>query len=501
VTYSTRVSYPEETRTLFGHPKTLFTVASLELWERFSFYGLDVILAYYLYFSLTDGGLGLPKGVALGITGAYGGTIYAAQIIGAWLADRIVPPRTLALAGAVLIMCGHLTLAIFQDLPGFIVGLVFIVFGTAGLKVNTTRMVGDLYSSSSNDRDTGYTLYYMGISIGAFLGPIVTGALFESINFHVAFAAAAVGMAIGLLIYLLGWKRLPEPTAVVANPLPRDKYKVVMGAAVAGIVVVGALIATDLLTLDNVSRYVLSLVVVASLGYFVVILSSRKATTARERGNVVAYIPVFLGTLVFWALLLQLFTTFAVYIDERVNLAFGSFTIPAPWLITAEGVINALLGPVIAVVWTRLGTKQPSPVTKIVIGLLALVVANLIFGLAAGQQDHEINVLVVILGFALFALAEIIVAPTAMSATRAYAPKAFGSQLMALYFLTMSGGATLSGLLAIMYSPEHERVFFFVTAAVTAVIAAGLLALARMLPTANVEAVRRRGRDAETSLD
>lgn len=469
-----------ETKSKFRHPKTLFTVASLELWERFSFYGLDVILAYYLYFSLTDGGLGLPKGIALGITGAYGGTIYAAQIVGAWLADRLIPPRTLALIGGVLIMCGHLTLALFQDLPGFVVGLVFIVFGTAGLKVNTTRMVGDLYTTRSQ-RDTGYTLYYMGISVGAFLGPIVTGALYKSINFHTAFAAAAIGMAIGLVIYLLGWKKLPQATAVVANPLPRRKYATVIVIVVVAIALLAVIISLGLLTLDNVSNYVLALVVIATLSYFVLILSSRKTTTPEERTNVVAYIPVFVGTLVFWALLLQLFTTFAVYIDERVDLSIGSFTVPAPWLITAEGVMNALLGLVIAGVWTRLGKKQPRPITKIAIGLVVLALAFALFGLTAFHHDNTTSVLVVIAGFALFALAEIIVAPTAMSATRTYAPRAFSSQLMALYFLTMSGGATLSGVLATLYSTQHEISFFLWTAVATVIITVILVALGRVL--------------------
>lgn len=470
-------------RTVFGHPRTLFTVASLELWERFSFYGLDVILAYYLYYSLTDGGLGLPKSIALGITGAYGGTIYAAQILGAWMADRLVPPRVLALIGAVLIMCGHLTLALFQDLPGFIVGLVFIVFGTAGLKVNTTRMVGDLYASSGSRRDTGYTLYYMGISVGAFLGPVVTGALFEAVNFHVAFAAAAVGMAIGLVIYLVGWKRLPESTAVVANPLPRSKYVPAMTVGLGGAAVIALLIVMGLLTLSNVGSYVLVLVVAVSISYFVIILCSRKTTTSEERGRVVDYLPIFIGTLVFWALLLQLFTTFAVYIDERVELSIGSFTVPAPWLITAEGVINALLGPVMAMVWTRLGNRQPRPITKIVLGLIVLAVSYLMFGLFAGEHGHSVSVFVVIAGFALFALAEIIVAPTAMSATRTHAPQAFASQLMALYFLTMSGGATLSGILAVLYQPEHEAAFFVTTASVTVLIAGILLVLARAITT------------------
>ncbi|WGW12514.1 oligopeptide:H+ symporter [Saxibacter everestensis] len=462
---------------LLGHPRGLITLAGTELWERFSFYGLQVILAYYLYFSITDGGLGLPMTVALGVTGSYGGAIYIAQMLGSWLADRLVGARYVVLVGATMIMLGHIALAAIPAVPGLITGLVLIVLGTGGLKVNVTAMVGALYSREDTRRDSGYSIYYMGISLGAFLGPVLTGFLQSEVGFHVAFSAAAVGMALGLVQYVSGWRRLPESTRRPAKPLTAQGRRRGLLVAVVSVTAIVLMASTGVINLSNISTVTTGVIVMATLAYFGVILSSRSLSKT-ERNKVVAYIPVFIGTVVFWLLLLQLFTTFAVYADTRVDLSIGSFDVPAAYVITAEGLFATILAPVIAALWFKLGVRQPSSLVKIAGGLLVLAAAYAVFALAAWAEVPKVSIWIAMFGMLLFGLGEVTVAPVAMSSTTRLAPAAFPSQMMALYFLTMAAGSTLAGTVAQFYDPANEAAFFTITTVGAVAISAALLGLA-----------------------
>ncbi|MFE7421697.1 peptide MFS transporter [Rhodococcus sp. NPDC057529] len=456
-----------------AHPRGLVTLAGTELWERFSFYGLQVILAYYLYYSLTDGGLGLDVGVAVGVAGSYGGAVYVSQMVGAWIADRLVAARTVVLYSAMLIMLGHLVLALVPAVAGVAVGLILIVAGTGGLKVNVTTMVGMLYSDEDPRRDSGYSLYYMGISLGAFLGPLLTGVLQSSAGFHIAFGAAAVGMLLGVTQYVAGYKNLPDATRTVPNPLPRSRRAptaAVAGMAIAAIAVAGF---TGVLNLDNISAVLTVVIVVASLAYFAMLLTSHK-TVGKERQRVVAYIPMFLSSLLFWTLLFQLFTTLAVYMDTRVDLTVGSVTMPAALIITLEGLFATVLAPLYALIWTKLGDRQPSPGTKVVAGIALLAAAMAIFAAMAGTGGPTNSVIIALAVMVLFAAGEIAVVPSVLSATAQLAPQAHKAEMTALYFLTMAGGSTLAGLLAQTYNPAHEFTFFGGTA-LLAVLAAGVL--------------------------
>jgi POT family proton-dependent oligopeptide transporter len=463
-----------------GQPRALVSLAGVELWERFSFYGLQVLLAYYLYHSLAEGGLGLSKQFAVGIAGTYGGLVYVAQLVGGWLADRVIAPRTLVLISAVLIMLGHIALALVPRLTGVELGLVLIVVGTGGLKVNVTAMVGMLYPGSGALRDAGYSLYYMGISVGAFLGPLLSGFLQNSAGFHVAFGAAAVGMAAGLVQYLLGYKHLPDVTKTVANPIPPSRRVVAVSAAMALAAVVVIAFRVHVMTLDNLGTVLTGIVIVCSIAYFTLMLTSQRIS-AGERTGVLTYLPIFLSTLLFWTLLFQLFTTLAVYMDTRVNLHLGPVTIPAAVVITIEGVFASVLAPLYASLWERLGSRQPSHGVKIFIGICLLGAAFAILS-AMGRSNGAVNPVAVLLVVVfLFGAAEIAVVPSALSATAELAPKAFKVQVMALYFLTMAGGSTLAGLTAQHYDPSAELTFFGTIAATAILIAAVLLAAYRIL--------------------
>jgi len=190
-------------RTRFGHPAGLVNLFGVELWERFSFYGMLTILGYYLYYSLTDGGLGLPKATATGIVGAYGGFVYLSTVLGGWVADRVLGMERTLFYGGVVVMCGHISLALIPGLTGVAVGTVLIGLGAGALKANASSLLGTLYDQGDPRRDGGFTLFYLGINIGAFAGPLITGLLQTRLGFHYGFGAAAVGMAFGLAQYVI----------------------------------------------------------------------------------------------------------------------------------------------------------------------------------------------------------------------------------------------------------------------------------------------------------
>ncbi len=176
-------SRDEDTR-FFGQPWSLVHIFGVEMWERFSFYGMQGILLIYLYFSVTDGGLGLPEAVAGGIVGAYGGSVYLSTILGAWLADRLFGSERVLFVSAIVIVSGHLALALLPGFVGVGVGLVLVALGSGGLKANATSVVGTLYRPDDERRDAGFSLFYLGINLGAFLGPILTGLLQSTLGFH-----------------------------------------------------------------------------------------------------------------------------------------------------------------------------------------------------------------------------------------------------------------------------------------------------------------------------
>ncbi|MET0296597.1 MAG: oligopeptide:H+ symporter, partial [Microbacterium sp.] len=194
------------------------------MWERFSFYGMQGILIYYLYFSVAQGGLGMPEAVATGIVGAYGGSVYLATILGAWLADRLFGSERVLFASAIVIMAGHIALAVLPGFVGVGVGLVLVAVGSGGLKANATSVVGTLYTADDPRRDAGFSLFYLGINLGAFAGPLLTGLLQSNLGFHWGFGLAAVGMGLGLIQYSFGRKQLPAESRTVPNPLPRTRY-------------------------------------------------------------------------------------------------------------------------------------------------------------------------------------------------------------------------------------------------------------------------------------
>ncbi|GAA3327042.1 peptide MFS transporter [Paeniglutamicibacter sulfureus] len=468
---STSLKDPSSTG-FFGHPKTLSNLFSIEMWERFSFYGMQAILAYYMYFSVTDGGLGIPQDLALSLVGAYGGAVYLSTILGAWLADRLLGSEKVLLCSAFLIMGGHIALAALPGATGLAVGLVLVAVGSGGLKANATALVGSLYSKEDTRRDAGFSIFYMGVNIGGLLGPLLTGFLQQRWGFHFGFAAAAIGMAIGVAIYLSGRKNLPDSVKLVGNPLPANERTKYLIGFLAFVVVVVAAFALKIVTAESLARTIAYAVILASVIYFTLMLRSKRVS-AVERKHVLAFIPLYIASAAFWALFQQQFTFIAVYSQERLDRSLFGWEMPASWVQSINPVFIIVLAGIFAALWTKMGTRQPGTVVKFSLALVLVGLAFLVFIPMNSLEKTPLPALVGIL--LLCTLAELLLSPIGQSVTTKLAPAAFGTQMIALFFLSVSLGTTLAGILAGFYTEGNEITYFLALGGTAIVLGVGLL--------------------------
>ena len=471
---STSSEVQRDTR-FFGHPRGLANLFGVEMWERFSFYGMLGILPLYLYYEVSRGGLGMVKGTAVSIVGAYGGLVYLSAVLGAWVADRVLGSERTLFYSAILIMIGHISLALLPGFAGIGVGLVCVAIGSGGLKSSATTIVGTLYAENDERRDAGFTIFYMGVNLGAFVGPLLTGLAQREVNFHLGFGLAAIGMAAGLVQYTLGRKNLGDEAGIVPNPLPASRRLLVVGTAVIAIAAIVVLVQTGVITPENLSDRTVAIICVAAVAYFAVILTSNKITTV-ERSRVFSFIPMFIASAVFFSLYQQQFTVITIYTDERLNRNIFGWEMPVSWVNSVNPVFIVLLAPVIAAVWFKLGSRQPSSPIKFAVGTGLIGLGFLLFLPLSGGGANSTPLLAMIGILFVITIAELLLSPVGLSLSTKLAPKAFRSQMVALNFLSVALGTALSGSLAKYYSPAHETSYFGVVGG-AAIVIGFLLAL------------------------
>lgn len=450
----TDVDARHDTR-FFGQPWALAHVFFVEMWERFSFYGMQGILLIYMYFTVTEGGLGMPEAVAAGIVGAYGGTVYLSTIVGAWLADRVLGSERVLFYSAIVIMSGHIALALLPGFWGLGVGLVLVAFGSGGLKANATAVVGTLYAPEDVRRDAGFSLFYLGINLGAFLGPILTGWAQQTWGFHAGFLLAAIGMAIGLVQYSFGRRGLPAEARAIANPLPRSRYALWIGIAVGAIVVLAILVLLQVIRADNLAQVVIVITVLAAVGYFAVILTSR-AITAIERSRVFGFIPLFLVSVAFWSLYQQQFTVLTIYSDKQLDRNVFGVELPIPVVQSINPVFIIILSGIFAALWTKLGERQPSTPVKFGLASIIMGIAFLLFLPFTGGAPNSTPFIAIVGILFVFTIAELLLSPIGLSVTTKLAPARFHTQMVALFFLSVALGTSIAGWLAGFYDPEND---------------------------------------------
>lgn len=471
----------ERGRTFLGQPRGLANLFSVELWERFSFYGMQGIVLIYMYYEAAEGGLGIDRTAAAGIVGAYGGSVYLFSVLGGWVADRLLGSERTMLGSAVLIMLGHVSLAVLPGTAGLATGLVLIAVGSGGLKATITNLVGSLYSTDDPRRDAGFSIFYMGINIGGLVGPLLTGLAQQEYGFHLGFGLAAVGMAFGLTQYALGRKNLPDSVHHVPDPLPREQHGRYVALAVGVLVVLTLLVVTGVLNAQNLADVVVGVIAVAAVVLFAVLLTSARVD-GDERSRVVSFIPMFIGSAAFWALFQQQFTVITIYSDTRLDRRLeglpliGDWTMPVSWVSSFNPFFIIVLAPLAAALWTRLGTRQPTTPVKFGLGILMMGAAFLVFLPMVGVP--AVPVLWAALILLVATIGELLLSPVGLSLATKLAPHAYPVLMVALFYLSIALGTALSGTLAGFYSEENEAAYFGTLGAVTMGIGAVLLVLA-----------------------
>ena len=415
----------------------LATLFFTEMWERFSYYGMRALLILYMVGSVQKPGLGFSTGKAAQIYGLYTMLVYLMGVPGGWIADRFLGHYRAVFIGGVIIAAGHFSMA-FPSLTTFYLGLLLIIIGTGLLKPNVSTIVGTLYSRDDPRRDAGFSLFYMGINLGAFIAPLICGWLGQKINWHAGFAAAGVGMVIGLIQYVLGRKNLVarsdakeaaksakfEPTAPTApehaaEPFSRDDWFRIIAASV-----------------------------------------------------------LTLFALIFWAGFEQAGSSLNLFADRATRLVVAGFNYPSSWFQSVEPLFVIAFSAVFAVIWLRLGRRNPSSPAKFTLGLLFLSLSFLLIVPAAKYYEahgQRVSPWWLIGLYFLQMVGELCLSPVGLSmVTKLSPPRIVGFMMGVWFFATAMGNYVAGWVAGFLENRKFSEVFmiaFLSTAAATLVLA------------------------------
>ncbi len=466
----------EQEKTFFGHPRGLMTLFTTELWERFSYYGMRAILLLYL----TDQAHGLGLGQSLGeaVVSIYGASVYLLSVLGGWFADRVFGARRTVLYGGAVIVSGHVLLAVPVEGLAY-AGIALVALGTGLLKPNVSTMVGTLYSDGDERRDSAFSIFYMGINIGSFSAPFVVGFLRREFGFHVAFAAAAVGMTLALVAYVLGRRTLHGRGDTPPNPLTAEDRPTMLkisGAVIAVLVVVFAVSAwiSGGIGPKPVVDAISYLCFLAPIAYFTMLLRS-PLVTPTEKQQVRAYIPLFVAAMLFFMLFEQAATTLTTFAADRTALELVGISISPEFFQSVNPFSIIVLAPVFAAVWIKLGDRGPGIGQKFATGLLLAGISFAIMAVASAVTgDGLASPLWLVLVYVVQTLGELFLSPVGLAATTVLAPKAFLSQMMALWFLAPAAGQAITAQLVQATEGASDTAYFGGLAVVTIVFALAL---------------------------
>ena len=506
----TALSPTSHNKEFFGHPSGLRTLFFTEFWERFSYYGMRALLILFMTAPAAAGGLGWGTAQAGMVYGTYTSLVYLVALPGGWLADRLIGARKATLYGGVAIMCGHISLAM-TGIATFYLGLALIILGTGLLKPNISSMVGQLYGAEDRRRDAGFSIYYLGINLGAFLAPLVTGWLAQGEGFktllaswgitpetswHWGFAAAAVGMALGLVQYLAGGRHLGEVGYYPAHgehglsPSDARKRLFIAGGTVAAAMAGIALLAFNgMLSAAAVTSGVGYLLLIVTLGFFVWLFAA-KSWTAAERKQLVAILVLFVGAAVFWSLFEQAGSTLNLFAQRSTRNEILGFVFPASWWQSLNSLYIILLVPLMAWLWVRLGSKDPSSPAKFTFGLLFAALGFGVLAIAAqfAADGVRVSPAWLALVYLLHTIGELCLSPVGLSAMTRLAPARIAGLVMGAWFLASSVGNYLGGAMASLYETFDLPTLF--TAITVVALAATLLMALSIKPVARMLARR-----------
>ncbi|MFE3147588.1 peptide MFS transporter [Streptomyces sp. NPDC059218] len=440
-------------KTFFGHPRGLATLFMTEMWERFSFYGMRALLPLYL---VSGSGLHMNAATATAIYSIYMAMVYLLAMPGGWFGDRVWGPRKTVTISAAIIMLGHLTLA----LPGsgtFFAGLALVALGSGLLKANISTMVGHLYNGPEDARrDGGFTVFYMGINLGAFAAPLIIGTIGEKVNWHLGFAIAAAGMALGLAQFLIGTRHLSARSSVVPKPLSAEERRTTLRKGllwlIAAVVFYGVLVATDVYTLN----WALVPITVAGLLIPIAVLVRIKRDrdlSKTEQSKMSGYIWFFVAAAVFWMIYDQGGSTLSLFGESSTTNSVFGVDFPTSWYQSVNPIFIMALAPVVAWIWLALNRrgKEPSTVVKFGSGLFLVGVSFLVFmlPLTMTTDGDKVSPMWLVSIYFLQTVGELCLSPVGLSVTTKMAPAKYGSQMMGVWFLAVTAGDCTTSLLSL----------------------------------------------------
>lgn len=489
---------PKAGHEFFGHPKGLPTLFMTEMWERFSFYGIRPLLILFMTATLMDGGFGFERPKAAAIVGIYAASVYLSSLPGGWIADRLLGLRRAIMYGAVLITSGHLSIGLSGFFGGkimFFIGLILIVLGTGLLKPNISAIVGDLYPEGGERRDAGFSIFYMGINVGATLGQIVTGLLGENYGFHWGFGAAGVGMLAGLIWFAvrsrstlgnIGIERSRDPDPTIQTGI-ENRVKVVVAVGLAIIAILIVLAATGVIVLDPqvLGGYMVYVLVGLAVAFFAYMFIAGKLNSD-EKKRVIVIGVLFIFAAIFWAAFEQAPTSLNLFAKDFTERHIGSFEVPALWFQSINSFLIIIFAPVFAGIWTWFGTRNisiSSP-AKFALGLLMAAVGFFIMIFPANMLVSTGGLIKVSAWWLTFSylfqtFGELLLSPVGLSSMTKLAPRRFVGQMMGIWFLAASVGNLIAGLVGGSVDPEklEQTPTLFTWTTIALVVSAVILGL------------------------
>jgi proton-dependent oligopeptide transporter, POT family len=473
---------PASDTRFFGHPRGLATLFFTEMWERFSFYGMRAILILFMTAPASGGGLGFTVATAGVIYGLYTSMVYFLSVPGGWVADKIFGQRRAILYGGILIVLGQFSLGV-PRVPFFYLGLLLLILGTGLLKPNVSTVVGQLYAAGDVRRDAGFSIFYMGINLGASISPLIVGYVGQRINWNLGFMLAGAGMTIGLIQYMLGGRYLGD-AGLDPVPCETSEARAKLHRTVAiGVAALVALIGVPVLLqalgaihitaagVGTANGVALVAVTIAIFGW----LLSSKEWTPIERKRLIAIAALFVASVFFWSAYEQAGSTLTLLADRSTdNHAFG-LSFPSSWYQSVPAIFVILLAPVFAFIWMRFGKHDPSTPAKFSVGLVLVGLGFVVVGIGAAGAVHGVLISPwwLIGAYFLQVCGEMCLSPVGLSALTKLAPQRVAGFMMGVWFVSISIGDYVGGLFGSMYEKFSPPTLFAIVAAAT--IGFGLL--------------------------
>ena len=450
----------ERGNTWFGHPRGLATLFFTEMWERFSYYGMRALLMLFMTAAVVgeNPGMGMGIEVAAAIYGLYTGMVYLLSLPGGWVADKLWGQKKAVFVGGIIIAAGHFSMAVPTDVT-FYLGLVLIVLGTGLLKPNVSAIVGDLYPEGGARRDAGFSIFYMGINIGALAGPTLCGLFGEGYNWHWGFSLAGFGMVLGLIQYKIGAKYLEgagelstgEPPETIARRA-RNFYMLLIGVLVV-VALFGYGMATGIvpLTIEQVATGLGYSIIILSILYFVYLIGFAGYDSVQKKRLVVIF-WLFILAAVFWSGFEQAGSSMNLFAFDLTNRVYFGWEMPASWLQNVNPFFIIVLAPVFGAMWTWLARRNanPSIPMKFALGLIGLAAGFFVlsWGAANASVADKVSPAWLIVTYFFHTVGELSLSPVGLSSITKLAPRDRVGQMMGVWFVGAALGNLFAGLVA-----------------------------------------------------